>query len=587
MPDASTCGFAGTGATAAFNGQRLNYTCGPAPNNGTSVLLGNPTFQNGNLVVTQGIVDNISNDPTLRSSQTVTMTLTEVDLMDNAVCQPATPPDNVNVGGQTLNYTCGRSNEGILGDFDLTNPLWMVQKVVLQAGTTTVQQRQTLGVSLVIGATANPSVATSITLPDGTVCQFSGTGATLAFNGQRANYNCGVAPDGSTVVILGNPTFKLGVGTIQQGRVVPATGGGFTLASTQNIDMLIANVNLVDGTNCAFAGTGATIVVDQMRMNYTCGQPSIGLFGDFDTSNPLWTALRIATSGTPSNLTVTSRDTAGIRSVTGAPPPAGPAPAPQPTPAPAPAQPAPPQVRDARYFAETNFRVANYAFWNYFQSRGAIDTFGFPVSRQFGFLGCQVQIFQRSIMQQCGDNAPVALLNLLDPEIFPYTHVNGSVFPSSDDTIKNRTPIPGSAGYDQAIIQFVQEVAPDTFQGQPVQFQQTFNSTGGLEIWGAPISNPAYDPGNNSFIYQRFQRGIMHYAVAQGTRGILLADYLKSILLGPDQAQQKGANLPPDLDSQAKGSAKYAQYCPGQPGSLCRPSDLPGSDLTFAFESGS
>jgi hypothetical protein len=273
----------------------------------------------------------------------------------------------------------------------------------------------------------------------------------------------------------------------------------------------------------------------------------------------LWTATRVSTSGTPSNLTVNSQDTVGIQSVTGAPPPSGPAPAPQPTP-----EPAPPQARDGRFFPETNFRVASDAFWNFFQSRGAIDTFGFPVSRQFGFLGCQVQIFQRAIMQQCGDNASVALINLLDPEIFPYTHVNGSVFPAPNDTIKNRTPLVGSPGYDQAIIQFVMDVAPDTFQGQPVQFLQTFNATGGLEIWGAPISNPAFDPSNSSFIYQRFQRGIMHFAVGQGTRGILLADFVKSILLGPDQAQQKGANLPPDLDAQAKGSATYAQYCPGQ-----------------------
>ena len=54
----------------------------------------------------------------------------------------------------------------------------------------------------------------------------------------------------------------------------------------------------------------------------------------------------------------------------------------------------------------------------------------------FGFLGCPVQIFQRSIMQQCGNNAPVALLNLLDPGLFPYTRVNGSVFPRPDDAIK-------------------------------------------------------------------------------------------------------------------------------------------------------
>jgi hypothetical protein len=242
-------------------------------------------------------------------------------------------------------------------------------------------------------------------------------------------------------------------------------------------------------------------------------------------------------------------------------------------------------MRDGQYFMETNFRVSD-TFWSFFQSRGAVETFGFPVSRQFGFLGCQVQIFQRLITQQCANSTAIALINMLDPEIFPYTVVNSSVFPGSDDSIKAKTPVPGSPGYDQAISQFVQDTAPDTFDGQPVNFFQTFNSTGGLEIWGAPISNPAYDPGNHQFIYQRFQRGIMHYTVGQGTRGILLADYLKAIMLGPTLAQQKGASLPADLNEESKNSVYHTQYCPGATGWLCRPQDMAGSDLTFAFEAG-
>ena len=99
---------------------------------------------------------------------------------------------------------------------------------------------------------------------------------------------------------------------------------------------------------------------------------------------------------------------------------------------------APPQTRDERYFTETGFRIGNDAFWNFFNSRGGVETFGFPVSRVFGFLGCPVQIFQRLIMQQCGNTAPVALLNLLDPGLFPYTRVNGSVFPGL--TMRSRTP---------------------------------------------------------------------------------------------------------------------------------------------------
>jgi hypothetical protein len=100
-----------------------------------------------------------------------------------------------------------------------------------------------------------------------------------------------------------------------------------------------------------------------------------------------------------------------------------------------------------------------------------------------------------------------------------------------------------------------------------------------LEIWGFPTSRPAFDPANHNFVYLRFQRGIMHYDHSTGvTRGILLADWFKSLLTG--------WNLPPDLDAQARaGSSPYLrQYCPGQAGWLCRPTDLPGTDLTFAFE---
>jgi hypothetical protein len=108
-----------------------------------------------------------------------------------------------------------------------------------------------------------------------------------------------------------------------------------------------------------------------------------------------------------------------------------------------------------------------------------------------------------------------------------------------------------------------------------------------LEIWGAPISKPAADPGNSNFIYQRFQRGIMHYTAGQGTRGILLADYVKQILLGPTlPGGTSNPNLPQDLAQQAQGSKYFGQYCPGGVHWLCRPTALPDSDLTFAFEQG-
>src|SRR5262245_4306247 len=57
------------------------------------------------------------------------------------------------------------------------------------------------------------------------------------------------------------------------------------------------------------------------------------------------------------------------------------------------------QPADPRFFSQTGYRIDNEAFWNFFQGRGGIDTFGYPVSRQFKLVGFQVQIFQRLVMQ--------------------------------------------------------------------------------------------------------------------------------------------------------------------------------------------
>jgi hypothetical protein len=57
-----------------------------------------------------------------------------------------------------------------------------------------------------------------------------------------------------------------------------------------------------------------------------------------------------------------------------------------------------------------------------------------------------------------------------------------------------------------------------------------------------------------------------------------LADWCKSILTGE--------GLPPDLAQQAHAanSRFLRQYSPDRPQGLCRPQELPGMDLTLAFE---
>jgi len=53
---------------------------------------------------------------------------------------------------------------------------------------------------------------------------------------------------------------------------------------------------------------------------------------------------------------------------------------------------------DPRFFSQTNYRIDNDAFWDFFQHRGGVRTFGYPVSRIFQLDGFRVQIFQRLVI---------------------------------------------------------------------------------------------------------------------------------------------------------------------------------------------
>jgi N-acetylmuramoyl-L-alanine amidase len=273
-----------------------------------------------------------------------------------------------------------------------------------------------------------------------------------------------------------------------------------------------------------------------------------------------------------------------------------PSPIPAATPVQAAVPPATPVPNDARYFAQTGYRIGEDGFWNYFQVRGGVRSFGYPVSNVFLLYGMKVQIFQRQILQLRPDGG-VQAMNVLDDGLLPYTRMNGSTFPAPDPAVIGQSPKPDAPDYLPKTLDFVRAMAPDTFDGEPVNFAKTFfgsvtaqdaypngvpdEGAGlvpyfNLEIWGLPTSKPAHDPSNPSFIYQRFQRGIMHYDKSCGcTQGLLLADYVKALMTG--------RNLPSDLADQAKTSKLFGQFKPNAPQWLARPADAPGSDLTNAF----
>ncbi|HEY3079235.1 MAG TPA: hypothetical protein VGM69_04950 [Chloroflexota bacterium] len=246
---------------------------------------------------------------------------------------------------------------------------------------------------------------------------------------------------------------------------------------------------------------------------------------------------------------------------------------------------------DGRYFPQTGFRIDDDTVWDYFQRRGGVPTFGYPVSRTFLFRGVPVQFFQRRVVEIGPDGNP-RQANLLDSELMPYTRINGATFPAADPALIAGAP---PATDPVATLQFVQAHAVDVWRNRPVNFRLTFLNTvtyptafprgGGhpnllpginLEMWGVPTSDPAYDPNNQGFVYQRWQRGIMHRdAGCDCTQGILLADYLKSIITG--------RNLPADLDRATRDSRLRDQYQPGSRRWMRDPDLLPGTDLTNAF----
>jgi hypothetical protein len=184
----------------------------------------------------------------------------------------------------------------------------------------------------------------------------------------------------------------------------------------------------------------------------------------------------------------------------------------------------------------------------------------------------------------------VARLNLLDSDIMPLTRANASIFPGPDDSLAASAPQVGSATYADDVVGFVRNVSPNSFNGRAVRYFDTFMGTVppqpgaspatmtllNLEIWGLPTSQPAADPGNGGFIYQRYQRGIMHYrSECDCTEGILIGEYFKAVITG--------ANLPSDLEADMQGSRYYRQYAPGLRGAVARPDQLPSTDLTGAF----
>lgn len=239
-----------------------------------------------------------------------------------------------------------------------------------------------------------------------------------------------------------------------------------------------------------------------------------------------------------------------------------------------------------RLYPQTGYSVPNDRVWGYFSSRGAEQTFGFPQSNVFTLLGFDVQIFQRHILQIAPDG--VRPMNILDPDVLPVSTINFATFPAHDPAVATTAPGSDAPNYGNTVVAHIQSLVPNQWEGQQVNFLNVYLASApadsgdlaplvALEIWGFPTSLPAYDPNNGAFVYQRFQRGFLHFDATTGfTGGILLGDAFISVLYGHPN--------PPDLAAQAQSSRFWAQFDPSRPNRISRPDILPGSDLTTAFD---
>ncbi len=114
-----------------------------------------------------------------------------------------------------------------------------------------------------------------------TECLFAGTGATTAIDDKRVNFTCGT-PD---VVLLGD--VEPGAdGWLIEKATLTRQNGTFTVA--ESTKATIRFIELTDGRRCAWAGSGATLTVDDKRVNFTCEAEEDVLIGEIQHGAEGW-----------------------------------------------------------------------------------------------------------------------------------------------------------------------------------------------------------------------------------------------------------------------------------------------------------
>jgi uncharacterized membrane protein len=154
--------------------------------------------------------------------------ITALALPDGRECRSTGKGATITFRGQRVNFDCGRSGGDTLG---LVGPLTVGPEGLLAAQKAVIEWRESGNAPRTVETT--PARVSEVALGDGLACRLSGMGATLAFEGRRASYTCGMK-DGDTVVLLGD--LEPGEGGFQIVRARIAHGeSGFSLRSSETI----------------------------------------------------------------------------------------------------------------------------------------------------------------------------------------------------------------------------------------------------------------------------------------------------------------------------------------------------------------
>ncbi|RIK46112.1 MAG: hypothetical protein DCC58_04285 [Chloroflexi bacterium] len=213
-----------------------------------------------------------------------------------------------------------------------------------------------------------------------------------------------------------------------------------------------------------------------------------------------------------------------------------------------PARPAHANQAEALYFEETGFWV-NPLFAAFWEANGGLTTFGYPISRFFYQDGLHKQYFERAIFERHEDKAGTEYELQL-------TRLGALI------TVERRkTELPFQARSREPALEATMRYFPETGHYLSGVFRTYWESHGGLQAFGYPLSDAFVEPdstGGQPLVVQYFERArFEHHPEYTGSDSEVLLGHLGREALearaAPPQALERQQNTPEDRDAPPLG----------------------------------